>query len=269
MPSFLPFLKSSALAAILPIFAIAAPPLSAQENNANEKSSEQEYFCPNGSYGYDCTKDDIKAAIKPEKNSHIPLSMRCLYESKNHCHPLAFGEITGMEKGNPILWQKMAIWNDGSPAGEMIVLIDKLDADNPVIGFAQHIGYSDAPHMVVNDDDGIWVHIPINIGGRSVGNGDMLLFNDGDGWHDIDMESWKDEANALMPHGFTLGYTIFYNLHDGFASVPVRRDDDGACCASGGNAFVDLELNKAERKLQLSMLSFQQTENSGDTQILK
>ena len=58
----------------------------------------------------------------------------------------------------------------------------------------------------------------------------------GDGWADVDIESWRDTLPARLPAGLGVWKGVRYNFTALRSSSPLWRTDDANCCPTGGRA---------------------------------
>lgn len=218
--------------------------------------------CPDGGYESGCARDDIERAVDLEDGYPSALASDCLYRTRADCRVLASGQIAALALGTTLHWQLLALQPADGPASEMIVLIEQ-DGAVPVLLLShQTDGYFDAPVAVRDGDGRFLLHLPAR--NRGLGNADLVLMNSGQGWNRTSADAIMRDAGRLLPAGFSLASPVGFNLREGSAFAPVRREDDAGCCATGGIANIDFELS--DHALSVSRVTFTETRTVGETQ---
>lgn len=110
-------------------------------------------------------------------------------------------------------------------------------------------GYFELPYLNV---DGL-LHVPGYSQGTGAFNTDRL-YQWGDlgaavmreGWIRIEMDSWFEQAEPMLPAGLEIWKGVEYDFSDPWSGLVARtslwRFDDGNCCPSGGSAEITLEI---------------------------
>ncbi len=217
--------------------------------------------CPDGGYESGCVRDEIERAVDLEDSYPAALASACLYRTHADCRVLASGQIAALVLGTTLHWQLLALQPADGPASEMIVLIEQ-DGAVPVLLLShQTDGFFDAPVAVRDCDGRFLLHLPAR--NRRLGNADLVLMNSGQGWNRTSADAIMRQADRLLPAGFSLASPIGFNLREGSAFAPVRREDDAGCCATGGIAVIDFE--QSAHALSISRVAFTETRAVGET----
>ncbi|PZQ23130.1 MAG: hypothetical protein DI569_05785 [Sphingopyxis macrogoltabida] len=220
--------------------------------------------CPSGASDAECRAADVAAAIDLAPDRLATLHSVCLYDYGGRCWVEASGRIRGAEQGGEIVWQKLRLAPKDGPAGWMDILVS-LDGGTPrLVGYAESSGSIGSPDLVATSDDQSLIHLTGTLAGSGGGNADALFAADGAEarWRKIDIESWWDDADAMLPKGYSLRGPADYIFSEMFASIPVARDGDGHCCPRGGTAFFDLDI-QGDRLIATHM-RFQPMQPQGD-----
>ncbi|MEH6759106.1 MAG: hypothetical protein V7676_16575 [Parasphingorhabdus sp.] len=221
--------------------------------------------CPDGGYENLCTIAQMEKAISLTPNSMLLLSKQCLYQTEARCWVNASGTISSMERGGPVIWQHMLLAPNDGPATEMVVLAELDGKPVPMlVAAAQTEGWFLAPDIAANSDSGVLIHLPGRTGGNGAGNADILVRRTKAGWSHIDLTTWFDEINAMLPLGFELQSGINFNFREMHASSPVWRAADGHCCPTGGTVQIDFTIDTTDQ-LIVTGLAFDETKPVGST----
>ena len=176
------------------------------------------------------------------------ISANCLAKwlSMNCNVPMA-GMLRDLD-GTRILWQLQsgASEEDGSGMGAML-----WDASSP-----------NPPQLIGWTFEGVWMETPrysaynqlLWVSGRMAGTGDGnadILYQRQNGkWVEIETQSWKEDLARRLPKGFGAWHGVDYDLVNLAAATELWRDEDANCCASGGRANLDFEIEGSSLKLK-------------------
>lgn len=214
--------------------------------------------CPDGKYESGCSREDISNAVNVDEEFSGNLAEICLFQTKASCFPSAYGIIPPTKQSHSITWQNMTIQPEDGPRIEMLVMIETESEFPPnVLVSRQTEGWYGAPQIVRASDDLLMIHAPGRSGGTGMGNVDVVLTKHPMGWTTFDVNVFLEAASHLLPKGFSLSSPANFDFREMFASVPVKREGDGGCCATGGVAYLDLGLPKPNW-MQVDAITFEE-----------
>ena len=214
------------------------------------------FVCPDGGYESGCDRGDVERAVMLEHNPQAVLATDCLYRTQADCTVIASGQIAALTLETTLHWQLLALQPADGPAIEMMVLFEQ---DGPLANILlshQTEGYFDPPVAVRDGDGKFLLHVPAR--NRGLGNADIVLMNSGTGWNWITADQIIDMVDRLLPSGFAMASPLVFNLREGSSFALVRRDSDPGCCATGGVANIDFELEQPNM-LTVAAVAFQET----------
>lgn len=214
--------------------------------------------CPDGGYQSGCDAEDIAQAMRLDEDLPRNLAAQCLYATKAACTPTSYGTLLPVAQPSTIIWQLMAIQPADGPQVEMLAMVETEGAVSNLLASSQTEGWFNPPVVVQDSSEVLMIHAPGRSGGTGMGNVDVLLTRHEASWTTFDVNALLDEAAALLPDGFSLAGGVHFDFREMFVSVPVRRDIDGACCASGGVALIDFTLDHPN-ELGVGSLTFLET----------
>ena len=209
------------------------------ETDVPEEFPVYAFVCPDGGYQSGCDDFDISDAVAIEGVSAADFAARCLYATEADCSVIASGQVNRSGGEAPLLWQILGLQPKDGPYAEMIVLAE-FDEALPYVLLSQQVeGYFDPPVAVRDGDGRFMLHVPAR--NRGLGNADIMLYTSGMGWNWSGADQIRADIDALLPKGFQTDNPIVFNLREGSAFAPVRRDSDAGCCATGGFVTIDFE----------------------------
>ena len=214
------------------------------------------FVCPDGGYESGCTREDVELAVTlDEAPRNLPASA-CLYRTQAACSVTASGQIAALTLGTTLHWQLLALQPADGPATEMMVLFEQDGAVPNLLVSHQAEGYFDPPVAVRDGDGKFLLQVPAR--NRGLGSADILLKNSGAGWNWTTADRLMDDANRLLPAGFTLASPLVFNPRENSAFALVRRESDAGCCATGGVATVDFDFSQPHT-MEVVSVGFQET----------
>lgn len=214
--------------------------------------------CPGGTIETTCTATEVTAKIALTRARVSNIGQRCLYDFGGRCSVEASGRINGIDRGTPLLWQKMLLAPRDGPPTRMLVLLSQDKAGKATLaGFAESSGSLGTPDLLIQGDKRRLIHVGGTLAGSGGGNADALFVSDAatPKWRRIDLSDWSEQGSGLLPKGYWLRGPAQFAFDEMFAVVPVARDGDANCCPRGGNAFYDLDIR--DDRLVLTRLRFQ------------
>lgn len=215
--------------------------------------------CPDGKYESGCDSSDLIRAVERVEDLPTDIESRCLYETKARCYPVAFGRIITVEQGRPLTWQHMVLYPEDGPRVEMMVILEGVTANDLYVLVARQTeGWFAPPQLVENTNELMLLHAPGRTGGTGMGNADIVLSRHEQGWTTFDVNELLFEAEQMLPAGFSLASGVNFDFREMFVAVPVKRESDGGCCATGGTAFIDLEM-PAGNLMHVASITFNET----------
>lgn len=221
--------------------------------------SDPVLVCPDGSYEGVCDSEDVRSAVQFGKDHAAAIETRCLFRTKAPCEPVAHGRIIGMRDGKSLTWQHMVLSPADGPLAHMLVIAEGAPGETPyVLTASQTDGWFAAPMLVENGTEAMLLHAPGRRAGSGSGSADIILSRHSQGWTTFSIPDWLDEAQTMMPPGFTLASGARVDLSEMMIVVPVSRAGDGACCPTGGTALIDLDM-KQGNMIRVSRVSFLET----------
>ncbi len=247
------------------LFAAMVIPASAMAANDAEQGHplpELEYnpalVCPDGSPGA-CDSEDILNAVEFGADYAAGIEARCLYRTKAPCRPISAGQIFGARRGKPLIWRYMELSAADGPVARMLVIAEGGAAAEPyVLAARQTVGWFAPPMLVENGTEGMIIHAPGRGGAGLSGRSDLVLSRHAAGWTTFSIPDLLDEAQGLMPPGFTLAPSAEVGLPEMLLTVAVYRTGDDACCPSGGMALIKLDMPEANT-IRVSRVTFMES----------
>ena len=214
------------------------------------------FVCPDGAYQGGCTSEDVELAVMLDDAPQDMLATQCLYRTRADCTIIASGQIAAQTLGTTLYWQLLTLQPSDGPATEMMVLFEQDGAVPSLLVSHQTEGWFDPP-VAVRDGDGTFLlHVPAR--NRGLGSADILLKDSGAGWNWTTADRLMDDANRLLPAGFTLASPLVFNPRENSAFALVRRESDAGCCATGGVATVDFDFSQPHT-MEVVSVGFQET----------
>jgi hypothetical protein len=149
--------------------------------------------------------------------------------------------------GTRVLWQLQSGASEEDGGGMGVMLWDASGAAPTPIGWMF---------------EGVWMQTPryeperklLWVSGRMIGTGDgnadILFQNQGGKWVEIDLESWQADLAARLPKGLGAWHGVDYDLTSLSAETELWKDADANCCATGGRANLEFEIEGATLKLK-------------------
>ncbi len=215
--------------------------------------------CPDGKYQSGCDASDLIRAVERIEDLPTDIETRCLYETKARCYPVAFGRIITVEQGPPLTWQHMVLFPEDGPRVEMMAILEGVTANDLYVLVARQTeGWFAPPQLVENTNELMLLHAPGRTGGTGMGNADIVLSRHEQGWTTFDVNELLFEAGQMLPAGFSLASGVNFDFREMFVAVPVKRESDGGCCATGGTAFIDLAM-PAGNRMKVASVTFNET----------
>lgn len=248
----------SSLAGAILLGLAAAAPAAAQTAPHDDVDEFPDYafVCPDGGYKSGCDSETIERAVQVEGAEPADFAERCLYETEAACRVVSSGRIGAFGSVPDLYWQLLHLQPLDGPRTEMMVLAEHQSAFFYLLSSRQVDGYLDPPIAVHGADDGensrFILHIPAM--NRALGKADLIFFTSGEGWNWTDAASVMQQADRLLPAGFSTTSPISFNFHEMTAFAPVSRDGDAACCATGGVVALDFE--QSDHSLAVSAVTF-------------
>lgn len=214
--------------------------------------------CPDGSPGA-CDSEDILNAVEFGADFAAVIETRCLYLTEAPCRPIAAGRIFGARQGEPLIWQYMELSPSDGPVTRMLVIAEGGAAAEPyVLAARQTVGWFAPPMLVENGTEGMIIHAPGRSAAGLSGRSDLVLSRHTAGWTTFSIPDLLDEAQGLMPEGFTLAPSADVDLSEMLLTVAVRRTDDDGCCPSGGMALIKLDMPEGNM-IRVSHVAFRES----------
>ena len=214
--------------------------------------------CPDGIYEGGCDRGNIMDAVTTGEEVPTDLDTKCLFQTKARCTPTAYGYIPASKFSGLIAWQHMEIFPKDGPRIEMLVITEsESERLTNVIAARQTEGWYGVPDVIENSDRLLMIHVPGRSGGTGAGNVDIVLTRHQMGWTTFNVNAYLEQAAHLLPEGFELAGGANFNFREMHASVPVKRPNDGGCCATGGFAYIDLGLPRANW-MQVDSITFEE-----------
>ena len=248
--------------AILLVLAAATPAAGqAAPHEEVDEFPNHALVCPDGGYMSGCDDETIERAVRVEDAEPADFAKRCLYETEAACRVVSSGRIDAFGSVPDLYWQVLHLQAADGPRTEMLVLAEHQATFFYLLSARQVDGHLDTPIAVHGADDGensrFILHIPaVN---RALGNADLLFFTSGEGWNWIDAASLIQQADRLLPAGFSTASPVNFNFHEMTAFAPVSRDGDAACCATGGVVVLDFE--QSDHSLAVSAVTFTESKS--------
>lgn len=137
--------------------------------------------------------------------------------------------------------------SDEHGIGAGIVLLEATEDEwVPLASDFEGVHY-ELPRLAEGDE---WIlHVAGFMMGTGSYNADLLFLRDYDSkeWQPIDIGSWHDEIDAMLPEGLGIWKGVDFNFGDWFwsaynARTPLWKESDANCCPSGGWAEIEFEI---------------------------
>lgn len=215
--------------------------------------------CPDGGYESGCDREAITDAVQTGEGFTSNLADQCLFQTAAQCSPSAYGFIPSLQQGGSLVWQLMGIQPKDGPQIEMLVIVERPDDGPPnVLAARQTEGWYGVPQVIEDSTDLLMIHASGRTGGTGAGNVDIVLTRHKQGWTTFDVDSLLEQASAMLPAGFSLAGGSHFNFREMHAYVPVKRQSDGGCCATGGMAHIDVGLPQPNW-MQVDSVAFEES----------
>jgi hypothetical protein len=185
------------------------------------------------------------------------LDTTCIATELQDCHVLTSGRLNvdwGENEGEPLFaWQTQSGFTAENGISGGFVLLHYLDGSWTLFDSGFDAARFEAPRLSA---EGSMLHIAGYSGGTGAYNTDRLyVWEDGgtpasgNDWTRIDIESWRDNIDTLLPKGLEIWKGVDFDFSDFFygeltARTPLWRADDANCCPSGGWAFITFEIDQ-------------------------
>ena len=172
------------------------------------------------------------------------LEQRCLGAVLRDCRVTATGLVVSEDRATRILWQSQRGFTerDGIRAG--IVLLAQARGGWRLVGWS-FAGVSYGAPILSKQPDGLLLSTPGLLSGSGSGNADLVYQLRRGSWHEIEIESWQDQMDALLPPGLGLRRGIAYDFAEMTAPTNLWRDTDADCCATAGRATLKFSIRGA------------------------
>lgn len=166
------------------------------------------------------------------------------------CAPLGLSTCTSeggwLRRGDEVLfWQTQnGVTDEEGTTGAAVIF--KGGASGPLTPVAWARGaFFSAPKAFSDGEGETYVAIPGVYAGTGRGNADVLFR-----WTDdadrplaqIDNTSWRDDLPAQLPPGLEVWKGVDIQYDEMFAFTPLWREGDGNCCATGGSAILNFQI---------------------------
>ena len=184
--------------------------------------------------------------IQSPRDEAQALGEACLARWYDHgCKVPASGILR--DDGVRILWQLQSGASEANGGGMGVML---WDASAP-----------GAPRLIGWTFDGVWMHpprydpqnhllwVPGTRGGTGEGNADLLYQKQGDRWVEIELASWRDDLDRLLPKGLGAWHGVEYDFAGMGADTDLWKDSDANCCATGGRATIGFKIEGSSARL--------------------
>ncbi|WP_066798705.1 hypothetical protein [Sphingomonas soli] len=188
------------------------------------------------------------ASIAPAATAQAILGDKCLAKWLGvDCQVPLSGTLRDAD-GTRILWQLQSGASEEDGLGMGAMLWDASGTGEPrLIGWTFEGVYMEAPRY--NPElQLLWVS------GRMMGTGDGnadILYQRRDGkWIEIELESWRADLEKRLPKGLGAWKGVDYDLTSLSAATELWKDSDANCCATGGRATMDFEIEGSSLKLK-------------------
>ena len=241
---------------------IPASAIAANDAKPGHPLPELEYnpalVCPDGSPGA-CDSEDILNAVEFGADYAAVIETRCFYRTQAPCRPIAAGRIFGARRGDPLIWQYMELSPSDGPVTRMLVIAEGGATAAPyVLAVRQTVGWFAPPMLVENGTEGMIIHAPGRSAAGLSGRSDLVLSRHEAGWTTFSVPDLLDEAQGLMPEGFTLAPSAEVDLSEMRLKVAVYRTGDDACCPTGGMALIMLDMPEGNL-IRVSRVAFMES----------
>lgn len=188
------------------------------------------------------------AAIKPATSDAAAIGDICLSAwLKMGCTVPRSGILRGKD-GTRIVWQLQSGSSEEDGIGMGVMLWDATRAGAPrPIGWTFEGVWMDAP---VYDSERQLLWVKGSMAGTGDGNADILYQKRAGKWVEIDLGSWQADLAKRLPKGLGAWHGVDYDLTSLAAETELWKDSDANCCASGGRANLDFEIEGDTLKLK-------------------
>jgi len=229
--------------------AVSPQPLSLDREHAEwleeRKTDESADRVWDGRWTFSATRD---AAARRLVVSEDRLAMACVDFDLHDCVVQQAGSL--MARDGQLYWQIQYGEEPNGTTQGFILLTPTAQGLKPVAWSFDGLVYS--PPILIHDEDGrAYVAIPGRKAGTGKYNADRLYR-----WTptaavpltQIDNESWRDGLDARLPAGLHVqkgvdfSYENLGNVVNLSAQTLLWRDDDGNCCAAGGDAWLTFDI---------------------------
>ncbi len=229
--------------------AVSPQPLSLDREHAEwleeRKTDESADRVWDGRWTFSATRD---AAARRLVVSEDRLATACVDFDLHHCVVQQAGSL--MAREGQLYWQIQYGEEPNGTTQGFVLMTRTAGGLKPVVWSFDGLVYS--PPILIHDEGGrIYVAIPGRKAGTGQYNADRLYrwtSNAAVPLTQIDNESWRDGLDARLPAGLHVqkGVEFSYeNLGDAMVLAGhtlLWRDDDGDCCAAGGDARLTFDI---------------------------
>lgn len=165
----------------------------------------------------------------------------CVGEALKGCSAFMGGWLAS--DGHVLHWQLQSGFTDEDGGANGVVFLTGPSARLHPVAWGFDAARFDAP-VLFGDGDQTYVAVPGIHGGSGAGNADLVFRwtpgADGE-LVQVDTWSWMDQLQTQLPVGLS-GRSVRMDYHEMFATTPLWREADGACCATGGTALLSYEI---------------------------
>lgn len=141
--------------------------------------------------------------------------------------------------GETLHWMRLRGSSEWGPRAEGVVLLTGDDRLRPVAWSAQAF-WQEAPQLV-EDDSRTFIALPGTHDGTGRMNADVLFDWRADGTMvEIDQRPFREQLQAALPEGLEIWKGLLFHWPALMAETALWRPNDGNCCPTGGEAWMDL-----------------------------
>jgi hypothetical protein len=185
------------------------------------------------------------------------LDTTCIATNLQDCHVLTAGRLNidwGDDEGEPLFaWQTQSGFTAENGISGGFVLLRYLEGSWTLFDSGFDAARFEAPRL---SPEGSMLHIAGYSGGTGAYNADRLYVWEDENtpasandWTQIDIESWRENIDSLLPEGLEIWKGVDFDFSDFFygeltARTPLWHADDANCCPSGGWAFITFEIDQ-------------------------
>ncbi len=165
----------------------------------------------------------------------------CVVEALKGCSAFMGGWLAS--RGHVLHWQLQSGFTDADGGANGVVFLTGSGARLHPVAWGFDAARFDAP-VLFGDGDQTYVAVPGIHGGSGAGNADLVFrWTPGADRElvQVDTWSWMDQLQTQLPAGLS-GRSVRMDYHEMFATTPLWREQDGACCATGGTALLSFEI---------------------------